>query len=484
MSSFAAAPLPQQTVGSSQFSGSDFGTVYDDLGSKIESFLNSTMNIHQLQMQTTNLASLLDYLVQARRQRDNMSAVTLLNKAVEGLLDGFVNIPEHAEHIKIYRDIHLRVMRMMQDSRAFGVVATNRFITKYLFECREEIRYNLEAIDLLFSSNFINVPIFDIMLSQLMDNGNNYLAVVFGMQLIQHFFIEERQNTVLNESDFPNTIDLLTRISMHHHHRAPEGLAHVIDIVRLNQDPNNLLSIERMQNPHINSGIVQVRSTNEMDDPPGLISKTEYLLKDWVNIYHNQALNRDPIKVFGQFVNKMNMIGILKTDDLVTRFFRQATQLCIDVVYTNINEVTNIPTVGKSKCFQWIDAFVRLIAMLVKNSGDTVNATTKINLLNKVLGIVVGVLQQDQEVRGVAFQQLGYHRLFIMLFLELSNPEPVLENISLHVSNSFLLFFERNLQFFKFIYTILKKRFVANKGILLKLVLFTILTKLFLTLII
>ncbi|XP_055707339.1 CCR4-NOT transcription complex subunit 1 isoform X2 [Phlebotomus papatasi] len=437
MSSFAAAPLPQQTVGSSQFSGSDFGTVYDDLGSKIESFLNSTMNIHQLQMQTTNLASLLDYLVQARRQRDNMSAVTLLNKAVEGLLDGFVNIPEHAEHIKIYRDIHLRVMRMMQDSRAFGVVATNRIITKYLFECREEIRYNLEAIDLLFSSNFINVPIFDIMLSQLMDNGNNYLAVVFGMQLIQHFFIEERQNTVLNESDFPNTIDLLTRISMHHHHRAPEGLAHVIDIVRLNQDPNNLLSIERMQNPHINSGIVQVRSTNEMDDPPGLISKTEYLLKDWVNIYHNQALNRDPIKIFGQFVNKMNIIGILKTDDLVTRFFRQATQLCIDVVYTNINEVTNIPTVGKSKCFQWIDAFVRLIAMLVKNSGDTVNATTKINLLNKVLGIVVGVLQQDQEVRGVAFQQLGYHRLFIMLFLELSNPEPVLENISLHTVTAF-----------------------------------------------
>ncbi|XP_055686768.1 CCR4-NOT transcription complex subunit 1 isoform X2 [Lutzomyia longipalpis] len=436
MSSFAAQ-MPQQTVvGSNQFSGSDFGTLYDDLGNKIESFLNGTMNMPGLQVQTTNMASLLDYLVAARRQRDNMTAISLLNKAVEGLLDGFVNIPEHAEHIKMFRDIHLRVMRMMQDSRAFGVVTTNRIITKYFFECREEIRYNLEAIDLLFSSNFINVPNFDILLSQLMDNGNNYLAVAFAMQLIQHFCIEERQATVLTENDFVNTIDLLTRISVHHH-RAPEGLPHLIEILRLNQDPNNLLSIERMQNPHINSGIVQVRNTNEMEDPPGLISKTEYLLKDWVNIYHNQALNRDPMKVFGMFVGKMNICGILKTDDLITRFFRQATQLCIDVVYTNINEVNNMPTVGKSKCFQWIDAFVRLIALLVKHSGDNGNATTKINLLNKVLGIVVGVLQQDQEVRGVAFQQLGYHRLFIMLFLELSNPEPVLENISLHTVTAF-----------------------------------------------
>ncbi|GAB0100187.1 CCR4-NOT transcription complex subunit 1 [Sergentomyia squamirostris] len=439
MSSFVTQ-MPQQTVGqavgANQFAGSDFGSLYDDLGSKIEAFLNSTVNVPGLQVQTTNMATLLDYLVTARRQRDNMSAITLLNKAVEGLLEGFVNIPDHSDHIKMYRDIHLRVMRVMQDSRAFGVVTTNRIITKSLFECREEIRYNLEAIDHLFTSNFINVPNFDIMLGQLMENGNNNLAVAFAMQFIHHFFIEERQNNSFSESDFANTIDLLTRISVHHH-RAPDGLAQLMEILRFNQDPNSLLSIERMQNPHIGSGIVQVRNTNEMEDPPGLITKTEYLLKDWVNIYHNQATNRDPIKAFGVFVSKMNICGILKTDDLITRFFRQATQLCIDVVYTNINEVNNMPNVGKGKCFQWIDAFVRLIALLVKHSGDTNNASTKINLLNKVLGIVVGVLQQDQEVRGVAFQQLGYHRLFIMLFLELSNPEPVLENISLHTVTAF-----------------------------------------------
>lgn len=47
--------------------------------------------------------------------------------------------------------------------------------------------------------------------------------------------------------------------------------------------------------------------------------------------------------------------------------------------------------------------------------------------------MVSGVLLKDQEARGTGFQQVGYHRIFIMLFLELSTPEPVLENISLNV---------------------------------------------------
>jgi CCR4-NOT transcription complex subunit 1 len=137
------------------------------------------------------------------------------------------------------------------------------------------------------------------------------------------------------------------------------------------------------------------------------------------------------------FVNKMNIYGILKTDDLITRFFRQATQLCIDLVYRNLNDPSVAPTIAKSKIFQYIDAFVRLIALLVKHSGETGNASTKINLLNKVLGIVVGVLLKDQDVRVTGFQQIGYHRIFIMLFLELSAPEPVLENISLNVVTAF-----------------------------------------------
>lgn len=60
---------------------------------------------------------------------------------------------------------------------------------------------------------------------------------------------------------------------------------------------------------------------------------------------------------------------------------------------------------------------------------------------SKVLGIVTGVLLQDQELRGLEFQQLPYHRIFIMLFLELSAPESVLEAISSQILTAFWLVF-------------------------------------------
>lgn len=394
------------------------------------------MNIQALQVHTTNMHTLLECLMTARRSRDNLSAHNLLNKAVENLMEGLVNNPDHVELLKHYRDIHLRLLQLMQDGRAYGSNFTNRAITKCLFECREESRYNLDAAELLISSNFINLTQFDMTLSQLMDNGNNFSAVAFAMQLVQHYFIDDRPNPLITENDFYNTIDLLVRLSGHH--RAPEGLPHLIDMLRIANDPNTMAFDRANAGPtqHIHSGILQVRS-NEFNDPPGMADKVEYLLKDWVTIYHTQSVSRDPMKTFSLFVNKLNLYGILKTDDLITRFFRQATQLCIDLVYRNLNDPSSSPQQTKSKIFHWIDAFVRLIALIVKCSGENSNTTTKINLLNKILGIIVGVLLQDQEQHGTSFQQLGYHRLFIMLFLELSAPESILENISLNVVTAF-----------------------------------------------
>jgi CCR4-NOT transcription complex subunit 1 len=54
-----------------------------------------------------------------------------------------------------------------------------------------------------------------------------------------------------------------------------------------------------------------------------------------------------------------------------------------------------------------------------------------------VLGIVAGVLLQDHDVRHTEFQQLPYHRIFIMLFIELNAPEQVLESINFDVLQAF-----------------------------------------------
>uniref|UniRef100_A0A182JXB0 CHK kinase-like domain-containing protein n=1 Tax=Anopheles christyi TaxID=43041 RepID=A0A182JXB0_9DIPT len=408
----------------------EIGAMYDELASKMDTFIKTTRLVPILQVHTNNMEQLLECLIHAHRSLDNLTGCTLLNKAVEGLLEGLVNIPDQLEHIKLYRDIHLRVMRLMQDNRLFGPMWTNKAITRYMVECREELRYNVEAVDLLISSNFVNMQQFDMMLVQLMDNGNNYVAVVFAMQLLQTFFIDERHNSVITENDLAGTIEMLHRLTAHP--RAPEGLTHLIEMLRANHDPNSFLMDRTIVGPtsYIHAGVAQARS--DIDDSPGFLERAEFLLKDWVSIALSPNTCRDPLKGFSLFVGKMNAHGILKGDEPLTRFFRFATQYCIDLTYRNMNEPN-----WKTKIFQFIDAYVRLIALLVKHSGESGSTNTKLNLLNKILGIVIGILLHDQEVHTTAFQQIGYHRIFAMLFLELTTHDPILENISISVITAF-----------------------------------------------
>ena len=94
------------------------------------------------------------------------------------------------------------------------------------------------------------------------------------------------------------------------------------------------------------------------------------------------------IKSMSCFLSQMHQQGILKTDDLITRFFRLCTEMCVDLCYRALGEQAHThtsQTLTRAKCFHTLDAFVRLIALLVKHSGETTNTVTKLNLLNKVI---------------------------------------------------------------------------------------------------
>uniref|UniRef100_A0A8C3X3K8 CCR4-NOT transcription complex subunit 1 n=1 Tax=Catagonus wagneri TaxID=51154 RepID=A0A8C3X3K8_9CETA len=356
-------------------------------------------------------------------------------KAVEGLLDATSGAD--ADLLLRYRECHLLVLKALQDGRAYGSPWCNKQITRCLIECRDEYKYNVEAVELLIRNHLVNMQQYDLHLAQSMENGLNYMAVAFAMQLVKILLVDERSVAHFTEADLFHTIETLMRINAHSRGNAPEGLPQLMEVVRSNYEA----MIDRAHggpNFMMHSGISQA---SEYDDPPGLREKAEYLLREWVNLYHSAAAGRDSTKAFSAFVGQMHQQGILKTDDLITRFFRLCTEMCVEISYRaqaeqQHNPAAN-PTMIRAKCYHNLDAFVRLIALLVKHSGEATNTVTKINLLNKVLGIVVGVLLQDHDVRQSEFQQLPYHRIFIMLLLELNAPEHVLETINFQTLTAF-----------------------------------------------
>uniref|UniRef100_A0A673N6D0 CCR4-NOT transcription complex subunit 1 n=1 Tax=Sinocyclocheilus rhinocerous TaxID=307959 RepID=A0A673N6D0_9TELE len=355
-------------------------------------------------------------------------------KAVEGLLDATSGADP--DLLLSYRECHLLVLKALQDGRAYGPQWCNKQITRCLIECRDEYKYNVEAVELLIRNHLVNMQQYDLHLAQSMENGLNYMAVAFAMQLVKLLLVDERSVSHITEADLFHTIETLMRTNAHSRANAPEGLPQLMDVVRSNYEA----MIDRHHggpNFMMHSGISQA---SEYDDPPGLREKAEYLLREWVNLYHSAAAGRDSTKAFSAFVGQMHQQGILKTDDLITRFFRLCTEMCVEISYRAQAEQqhpTTSPAIIRAKCYHNLDAFVRLIALLVKHSGEATNTVTKINLLNKVLGIVVGVLIQDHDVRQTEFQQLPYHRIFIMLLLELNAPEHVLETINFQTLTAF-----------------------------------------------
>uniref|UniRef100_A0A1B6IPJ6 CCR4-NOT transcription complex subunit 1 n=1 Tax=Homalodisca liturata TaxID=320908 RepID=A0A1B6IPJ6_9HEMI len=384
----------------------------------------------------TNLHALIEYLMLARRTRDPLPTVSLIQKVVEGLLDPGA-LPSEPDLAIRYRELLLRMLKCLQDTRLFGVKFVNNHVARCMTECREEYRYNLEGVDLLIRSQLVNIQQYDQQLSILMENGINYIAIAFAMQLVQHYLVDDRNNSPVTDNDLGNTIETLIRI-LSQSRQPPEGLANLIEMLRASHD-QNMLADRTPAGPtaHIHSGILQVRA-RDYDDPPGLMEKTDFLLREWVSIYNTTSGSKDPSKAFSMFVHQMNCHGILKTDDYITRFFRLSTQMVVELCYRMIPEMaTTNSTSVRNKVFHTIDAYVKLIALLVKHSGDTTNTATKINLLNKVLGIVAGVLLQDHDSHQMEFQQLPYHRIFIMLFLELNAPEPILDTINYQILTAF-----------------------------------------------
>ena len=64
----------------------------------------------------------------------------------------------------------------------------------------------------------------------------------------------------------------------------------------------------------------------------------EYLLREWVRLYHHQSAGKYSEKAFQAFVPQLHQYGILKTDELITRFFKYCTEICVDLTYRALQD--------------------------------------------------------------------------------------------------------------------------------------------------
>ncbi len=329
-----------------------------EVQSRVESFVQ-TCNSLPVTPHMTNLRALTEALGRAKSSRDPAAVAMLVDKAVENLLQGLTAQPQvDRDSLAHYRDANLLVLRAMADQRAYGQAYTSSRVTHALIEAREEIKYNLDAFDTLVHAGLVSVSEYDKHLAKAVSVGadssgngsgsasspaNTAMATQFAMHLCKIYLVDERAHAYVTDNDLMHTSDVLLKIATQSPH-PPEGLAGLMDQVRMTGadrvDQQGALSgvnsgASSGPTAQLHSGIAQAR---EFEDPPGLLEKTEYLLREWVNAYHRPDAGKDSRQAFVVFVQLMNQHGILRTDDLITRFFRMSTQMCVDLCYRALAE--------------------------------------------------------------------------------------------------------------------------------------------------
>lgn len=158
-----------------------------------------------------------------------------------------------------FKELIVRVLKSLQDPRAFGVQWVNKQVTRFLTDFRDELRYNEIAIETLIRAGLVNLPQFDLALSTVMENGPNYRALNLATVLIQNLIIEDRASQI-TEQDLCNTIEMLVKINAHAR-PPPENLTTIIDMLRQQHEQTTFFGDRAPVGPtvHIHNGILQVR---------------------------------------------------------------------------------------------------------------------------------------------------------------------------------------------------------------------------------
>ncbi|RNA24401.1 CCR4-NOT transcription complex subunit 1 isoform X6, partial [Brachionus plicatilis] len=407
----------------------DMNMHYDNCVLAIRNEISCMPNGHFL---TLNLQNLVLAIHDFKMTQQPHSASNLLKKLVSNLLEGYTLV-ENANDILFakYRDCNINLLKIILNDQRF--CASNwilKEVQKIWLECNQDIKYTVEGIAILFKYKLLSQQTVDLHLSQFVESGNGK-ALPVAHQFLRFFYIENA--SVHYDVQFANLLESVSRISaVSRLAQQHTELKDTIEVIRMNYEiTDDVSSNARLNATALSMMYTGVQQARDFDDPDGLKEKSEQLLHEWIQ-HHSVLPLKENTKAFQQFVLQMNSQGLFKTDDMITRFFRICTESCVETCYMLI---------GKSQraaCYQRLDAFVKLIILLVKHSGDQSNHVNKINLFNKVLGLVAGCLLFDQETKTGQFEAMPFQRLFFMLLFEATLPENNLEPIIYSVLQAFV----------------------------------------------
>ena len=315
------------------------------------------------------------------------------------------------------------ILLQLQESQGRGG-SVAREITKVYIFMEGDRKYNVDVMVSLLRARLFDMGEIDTFLAKVVE-GRVPRLVDFTENILRLSLFSEPIATALLPIEFAQTIDALTGLA-----RLPgasPGVGLLLDTIRTavkNQQQRNVLVVAnggstkdkpQQSAPLTNKDAGSASAGGAIDDdhPAGLRESVCVLFEDWLRITVPGGAATRGDKPAVTFIARLIQQGMLRTDEVSARFFKIYTECAIrGASVSGEGDGGGVNYIG-------VDAFAKLIIVLLKNFSET----TKMALLTKVLTSIIGVLARDHDQNKHMFNQKPYFRLICNLLCEVHATE-------------------------------------------------------------
>eukprot|EP00850_Spirogloea_muscicola_P021681 SM000258S09097 [mRNA] locus=s258:124363:135751:+ [translate_table: standard] len=310
-------------------------------------------------------------------------------------------------------------------------------LTSWVIYSHEDRKYNKEIIVGLIRAELIALSDYSVYLAKAMDGGRHAIATEFAVYLVKTCVIQE---SVVSAADLYNVIELLGKIAQRP--GAPESLQQLVELARsANAAAGQALSanVKDDKGRPSQKRVLAARPAGTKDDTPlpesPTLQQVVVFFDDWARICDLPSGDT----AHALYNSQLQQAGMLKGDDMSERFFRLLMELAVGhCLSSELSHSSGVTQGAQGLSYTAIDMYGKLICVLFKHCDDNpgTTATSRVNLLNKVLSAAVRFIQRDADERKGAFNPKPYFRLFLIWLTDLNTGDPPSEAVDFQVMTS------------------------------------------------
>ncbi|PYH43324.1 CCR4-NOT core subunit CDC39 [Aspergillus saccharolyticus JOP 1030-1] len=266
-----------------------------------------------------------------------------------------------------------------------------RYTWAVLSEVDDEHMFNVPVTVALIDAGLLDIRRVDMILTRLILQKNKAALEVLSNLMDRVLFSEEPSAL---RSDFSGSLEAMS-----------QWLA----------DDSSLSAATEIIRKLRESGIPEVINPLLSDKARAKRDQMEYIFSEWIGIYKAPgAIDR----TYYSFLKDLHQRQVMDNQEDSALFFR----LSIDISVAMFDHESQNPSGSLDEAFLYIDALGKLVVLLVKFQGESAGAakTSKSAYFNSILSLLVLVLNHHYVMRGEAFNQRVFFRLFSSILCEYS----------------------------------------------------------------